>query len=1206
MKKNSTLLALLFLISWTIPTYTGIFNYLGFGSTQNESPSKLRIPLGINEKKEQLERLKTDLKELESTQKEFLTTIQSHLDQNTSAINEIKEKQINATTKELPFLNKVLSLLNETYQTLFNLQFFKKELISTIEQHISILESFLKDPESKSANLTVQSFYTFDDLQEMTQKITVEEDQLNHLIEQKNEATIDLDNAKRKIISLTKEFEEKKKQQAEFSTKLKDQKIGYSTTDFDFKQLGKLVDLEKNLLFFEKQLAELKIQTITRKLSLLETTLAIEADKLKIYRANLIKIKDGLRIEPKDIQKAKDKLETIKKASLATRDKLYATIKELSTQRDSVIKELEQLKKKYTISDLTALGITNWNTIPSSIQDWVKLSEIGLKDSQISLLENKIDTMRAIIDLEVYKFKRNDIDFEVLNSWYKITRRQFKSNDEILNDLKNYQTLTTEFAREEASIKDKRNTLANLITIRNKNLTNLKNLINELKQIKDATFKSSNSKYVYCLSRFNQTEKIVEEQVENNNQLLKNHADLITLINSTQQDLTNIISELETKSIWQRSEYAISWNGVKNIGSDLGFFIKDLQKLCAHFIFGLYSAVRSTLYKIIYHPFNLIVFLIKLIFSLFLYWFLRSRLFSFIVENSAYKSQNHSMLILSKALEFLATFTYSYFPYLFIWAYCFFLIYFNYISDNFLHVLFYLGSTIFLCYLVYRFINSLIKFNEKNNFILFNQFFQKRFTFVFGLFAYLSIILLFFREAFIVATYHASEFPTILLAVYSVIIRTLIIFSIGKDEIISFLPRHGAAWKTVADFINKYYYLLLGIIIVLMLISDPYIGGYGNLVSYILWGCIGTIILLKLLLILQNYIKKKSSMVFFKIDEETIKERFVYAKTWYGLFVVALFILFVVLSIVLSLKIWGKSISPQDVTSVLNYGLFSTGYDQTIQQHIWLTPLKIFVVILFVFAGFIIAFAINRFVLNKIFQLLPVDIGIQNTITSLTRYLIFIMAIFLGFNYGGLGTLLTGLGIVIAGIGYIVKEPIGDFISYFIILVQRPLKIGDLVKINEILGVVRHITPRSVIIRSKNSFTIIMPNTMVINQPVLNWNYSRGFIAFDDILFTVPYNVDPLFVKTIAAEVLDANTDILKSPRPIIRLENFGENGYEFLLRGFLSSNKTLDIWDIASNVRLALVQTLQKNGISLAVPTRLILSKEFTHISDTEPLKER
>ena len=50
-------------------------------------------------------------------------------------------------------------------------------------------------------------------------------------------------------MSLTKEFEEKKKKQAEFSSKLKDPKARYASSDFDFKQHGKLVDLEKNFIF---------------------------------------------------------------------------------------------------------------------------------------------------------------------------------------------------------------------------------------------------------------------------------------------------------------------------------------------------------------------------------------------------------------------------------------------------------------------------------------------------------------------------------------------------------------------------------------------------------------------------------------------------------------------------------------------------------------------------------------------------------------------------------------------------------------------------------------------------------------------------------------------------------------------------------------------------------------------------------------------
>jgi DNA repair exonuclease SbcCD ATPase subunit len=231
-------------MSLTFSSQANLSDYFGFGTAQNETQKSRLFSPGLNEKKDQLERLRADLTELQSTEKEFLETIQSNLDQTTTAINEIKAKLTDASAKDLPFLNKILSILNETYQTLFNLQFFRKELISFIEQHIALLESFLKDPDFKSLILKVQSFYTFDDLQELNKKITIQEDKLNHLVEQKNEATIDFENAKRKIASITKEFEEIKKKQAEFSNKLK--ATGeFPLSEFDFKQQGKIVDLEK-------------------------------------------------------------------------------------------------------------------------------------------------------------------------------------------------------------------------------------------------------------------------------------------------------------------------------------------------------------------------------------------------------------------------------------------------------------------------------------------------------------------------------------------------------------------------------------------------------------------------------------------------------------------------------------------------------------------------------------------------------------------------------------------------------------------------------------------------------------------------------------------------------------------------------------------------------------------------------------------------
>ena len=64
---------------------------------------------------------------------------------------------------------------------------------------------------------------------------------------------------------------------------------------------------------------------------------------------------------------------------------------------------------------------------------------------------------------------------------------------------------------------------------------------------------------------------------------------------------------------------------------------------------------------------------------------------------------------------------------------------------------------------------------------------------------------------------------------------------------------------------------------------------------------------------------------------------------------------------------------------------------------------------------------------------------------------------------------------------------------------------------------------------------------------------------------------------------------ILKSPAPIVWLYDFVDNGYQFLVRGYLTADKVLEQWDISSQVRLEIVKKLRENGIEIASPTRLI-----------------
>ena len=108
-------------------------------------------------------------------------------------------------------------------------------------------------------------------------------------------------------------------------------------------------------------------------------------------------------------------------------------------------------------------------------------------------------------------------------------------------------------------------------------------------------------------------------------------------------------------------------------------------------------------------------------------------------------------------------------------------------------------------------------------------------------------------------------------------------------------------------------------------------------------------------------------------------------------------------------------------------------------------------------------------------------------------------------------------------------------------------------------------------------------------RPVTNWNYSRTYFAFEDMYLTVSYTCDPNCVKELMLDVLDKNVNVLKNPAPIVRLHEFTDNGFQFMIRGFLSPDKVHDQFDIASDVRLELVRVLRAHGIEVGSPTRVL-----------------
>ncbi len=1168
-----------------------LIGFQGAFGGQLLDPIKLFAP-ERDEREEQLTGLKDEFAKLQESTQEQLKTIQDNLEQVNREINTTKDQLQAAPTPKQEFLNKKISLSNEIYQILFNIQFTHKEIISTVEQQIKLLEEYRKDPSYKGLILEPRSFYSYDAVQNAIKRVFDQEDKIRGLTTQKKDAEVELENRKKKFEAANKSYQEKKKEQQEFVTKEEGQS---PAEQLDFKQRGELLDLQEKFEAYQRKLAKLRVEASTRKIAFINTNIFTENEKFDVLKNNLAWAKSGLRIAEAEVQEVREKLEKEKQKSLAVKETHFDEIKRLTAIREKLRQEIEAISKRYNVSVLDKEEFATWSIETPTIESYSALCEMGYKNSQIQLLDRRIEYLRSEIQLEDANFRREEIKVIALSTWFDLSQRKIKDGEEILQELKRFRELEAEINRELNSFKDRQNAATNVLNFQNKELNNLRNFIQEVQQEKDTIFRRYPLRYNACLVRLAEAEKIIGEQIDTIGKLLEVYSSAISSLNGTIKELNIILTELETKSIWQRSQYAVSWQGIRNIIPDLGYFLRDLRQITTSYVSTItWRSVMNTVLKFLRTPARLIFSLFFLCFTIAFYYVLKLRLPALRHYLLKVSSNNRFIEVVSKILGCFVGFLEKHLVGTYLWIVLGIALYIELIPpDLFPRILFCLLSIPYLIYYARTLIRFFVACNRQYEFPIFAELFEKRFVLVVSIFFYLTIFVLFFREVFMLTTIHKSELPNILLAAYSIILRTLIIFSIGKDEILALITKRGPFWTWIARIIEDYYYLILITIIFLMIMSDPYVGGYSNLVSYIIWGLIGTAILVRVLYLIHTYFKKYSENIFFSTDDEVKRERFSYAKTWYGIFVIALFVIFIVLALAIGTKIWNIPIVFEDIYKVLHFNLFSTGVEKG--EMIWFTPYKFLVLVSFIIVGFLSAVAFDRFVLQRIFDILPVDLGIQNTVMSITRYLIIFIAIYLGFQWAGLGNLLIAIGTAVVLISYILKEPVADFISYFIILVQRPIQIGDYIMISEdVQGVVRKITPRSVILRRKDSYSIIVPNYTILTQVINNWSYARNFVAFEDIYLTIAYTADPIQVKNIIQKVLDESSDVLKSPRPIIRLHEFGEYGLVFLVRGFISNINILRRWEIASNIRLSILAALREHNIKVAVPTRLILRNDY------------
>jgi len=213
------------------------------------------------------------------------------------------------------------------------------------------------------------------------------------------------------------------------------------------------------------------------------------------------------------------------------------------------------------------------------------------------------------------------------------------------------------------------------------------------------------------------------------------------------------------------------------------------------------------------------------------------------------------------------------------------------------------------------------------------------------------------------------------------------------------------------------------------------------------------------------------------------------------------------------------------------------------------------------------------------------DMGVQESITTISVYLIWIAGILLSMNVFGLNmtSITVVLGALGIGIGFGLQNIFNNFLSGIILLFERPIKVGDDVEINGLWANVKKINVRSTVVQTYDNATLIIPNSDFISSTVTNWSFSDKRIR-RSITVGVAYGSDLDLVKTSMLEAADKVSRVAKLPKPDVLFKDFGDSALVFVLRFW---TRVEYYASVESAVRFEIDRLFRERRIEICFPQR-------------------
>ena len=231
-----------------------------------------------------------------------------------------------------------------------------------------------------------------------------------------------------------------------------------------------------------------------------------------------------------------------------------------------------------------------------------------------------------------------------------------------------------------------------------------------------------------------------------------------------------------------------------------------------------------------------------------------------------------------------------------------------------------------------------------------------------------------------------------------------------------------------------------------------------------------------------------------------------------------------------------------------------------------------------------------------------IDPGLRYTISRLVKYFVitvgFLLALKQAFavDLTSIAVIFTALSV---GIGFGLQYLAADIASGFILLFERPIRVGDRITIGEDEGDVQSINLRTTVVTTNDRIAIIVPNSKMVTQSVINWSYGdpRARIA-------IPVGVaDDSDIQLVTDTLLNAAKgveNVLTDPPPIVQFLKFGDYSLEFRL--LVWTNQPRRHVQIRSDINYRIAELFRERGIKSPYPTQEFLLKGVNLPRNLEP----